>query len=265
MIGSGNILFPYPVRELKAAAASVGAILFYDGAHSVGLTAGGGYQDPAKEGADVITGSVPKTICGPTGGLILANDREIAAAVQRTTDSLVSSYPNNHLAALAVTFAELLAYGKEYVCDMLRNARFLAEALDREGFIVVAKDRGFTRTHLVLFEDAKHSPLQMARLLEAGGIFSTPIRLPKDLPFTGVRLGTSSVTRRGMGPGEMKQIATYVRRSFWRGKIPPVWGGTWRSSRAPSDAFTTASPEMPSERVANRTRTSTRATPPTRC
>jgi glycine hydroxymethyltransferase len=220
VIGSGNILFPYPVLELKAAAASVGAILFYDGAHSVGLTAGGGYQDPAKEGADVITGSVPKTICGPTGGLILANDAEIAAAVQKITDSLVSSYPNNHLAALAVTFAELLAYGNDYVRDMLRNARALAEALDREGFIVLAKNRGFTRTHLVLFEDARHSPLEMVRLLEAGGIFSTPIRLPKGSPLTGVRLGTSSVTRRGMGPDEMQQIAAYARRILLEGEGP---------------------------------------------
>ena len=76
VFGSGFILFPYPVEELKKAAKSVGATVFYDGAHAVGLTGGGQYQDPIAEGADVVTGSVPKTMCGPTGGIILTNDPE---------------------------------------------------------------------------------------------------------------------------------------------------------------------------------------------
>ena len=93
VVGSGCILFPYPVRALKAAAESVGAVLFYDGAHAVGLAAGGGYQDASLEGADVTTGSVPKTLCGPTGGLILSNSPEIAAAIEKITNSLVSAIP----------------------------------------------------------------------------------------------------------------------------------------------------------------------------
>jgi glycine hydroxymethyltransferase len=222
VVGSGCILFPYPVRALKAAAESVGAVLFYDGAHAVGLAAGGGYQDASLEGADVTTGSVPKTLCGPTGGLILSNSPEIAAAIEKITNSLVSSYPNNHLAALAVTLAEMLQFGKLYVDRVLRNARALAQALDDEGLRVLAKKRGYTQSHLILFEDGKRQPLEMVQTLEAGGIFSTPIRLPAGSPFRGIRLGTASVTRRGLGEADMKQIAVFIRRILLDDERPMV-------------------------------------------
>ncbi|MBI4182965.1 MAG: aminotransferase class I/II-fold pyridoxal phosphate-dependent enzyme [Proteobacteria bacterium] len=225
VVGSGFILFPYPVKELKAACARVGARLFYDGAHAVGLTAGRHYQDPMAEGADVATGSVPKTLCGPIGGIILSNDPEVAGAIERTTNRIVSSYANNHVGALAVTLAEMLEFGKAYADTVVANAKALARALDRAGFPVLAKSRGFTESHLVLVDVRRQGAVEAVRRLEAAGMFTTPIRLPSGSPLVGMRLGTASVTRRGMGEGEMTEIASFMRRVLLEGEDPAVIGG----------------------------------------
>ena len=222
VFGSGFILFPYPVEELKKAAASVGATVFYDGAHAVGLTGGGQYQDPIAEGADVVTGSVPKTMCGPTGGIILSNDPEIGEAVQDTTGRIVSSYPNTHLAALAITLAEMLQFGKDYAKDVILNAQTLARALDEQGYTVLGKNRGFTQSHLVLLNVGTEDATEAVKRIEAAGMFATPLRLPAGSPLTGIRLGTASVTRRGMGEGEMTEIASFMGRVLRDGEEPAV-------------------------------------------
>ena len=224
VIGSGYILFPYPVGALKEAAKSVGATVFYDGAHAMGLSAGGQYQDAVAEGADVVTGSTPKTFCGPTGGIIVTNDPEIADATTKLTSQLLSSYPNNHMAALAVTLSEMLAFWKDYARDVVANAQALARALDEEGVPVLARELGYTRSHLLLFEPGPRDATEAVKRLEAAGLFATPIRLPPGSPLKGVRMGTASVTRRGMGVDEMTVIATFIRRVVLDGESPEAVG-----------------------------------------
>ncbi len=236
VVGSGYILFPYPVGALKEAAASVGAAVFYDGAHAMGLAAGGQYQDPIAEGADVVTGSTPKTFCGPTGGIIVTNDSEIAHATTTLTSQLLSSYPNNHMAALAVTLAEMLAFWKDYARDVVANAQALARALDEQGVPVLARELGYTRSHLILFEPGRRDAVEAVKRLERAGLFATPIRLPPGSPLKGVRMGTASVTRRGMGVDEMTAIAAFIRRVVLDGEDPEAVG---RDVSALARAFTT--------------------------
>ena len=235
VVGSGYILFPYPVGALKEAAASVGATVFYDGAHAMGLSAGGQYQDAVAEGADVVTGSTPKTFCGPTGGMIVTNDPEIADAVSTLTSQLLSSYPNNHMAALAVTLAEMIEFWEDYARDVVANARALARALDEEGVPVLARELGYTRSHLLLFEPGPLDATEAVKRLEAAGLFATPIRLPPGSPLKGVRMGTASVTRRGMGVEEMTAIASLIRRVVLDGEDPEAVG---RDVSALARAFT---------------------------
>lgn len=73
LFGQSVFLFPTPLKELAEVAHEVGAMVFYDAAHVLGLIAGGRFQQPLKEGADVMTGSTHKTLPGPQGGMILAN------------------------------------------------------------------------------------------------------------------------------------------------------------------------------------------------
>ncbi len=75
MFGASLFLFPHPVEEAREVCDEVGASIVYDAAHVLGLIAGGQFQDPLSEGADVVTGSTHKTFPGPQGGIILCTEK----------------------------------------------------------------------------------------------------------------------------------------------------------------------------------------------
>lgn len=214
IIGTAELRFPYPVAEISQIAQSVGARVFYDGAHVMGLIAGGQFQNPLAEGAAILTGSTQKTLGGPIGGLILTRDAEVGARISDFTSGLVSNYHNNRIAALAVTLAEMTAFGRAYATQVVANARALAAALRDEGLPVVASPRGFTDSHIVLL-DATALPGggDAFRTLGEAGILTTRVPLPHTYPHRrGIRLGTPAVTRQGMRVGEMAVIAGLIRR-----------------------------------------------------
>jgi glycine hydroxymethyltransferase len=223
IVGTAELLFPYPLRELRAIADLVDAKLFYDGAHILGLAAGGQFQDPLREGTGILTGSTQKTLGGPIGGLILTADKEVGAEISRVTSSLVSNYHNNRIAALAVTLAEMAHFGREYTAQIVSNARALAKSLDREGLHVVGKEKGYTDSHIVLLDTTK-LPVGSAafRRLEEARILASRIPLPHIHPKRlGIRLGTAAVTRLGMQEEAMSRIATLIRRVV-TGEPPPT-------------------------------------------
>ena len=96
LFGQSVFLFPTPLEEMAAAAKEVGASVMYDGAHVLGLIAGGQFQDPLREGADLMTGSSHKTFPGPQGGFLLSSSDD--PAFQRRLNNAMfpgvcSSYP----------------------------------------------------------------------------------------------------------------------------------------------------------------------------
>jgi glycine hydroxymethyltransferase len=222
IIGSATLLFPYPLAEMAEIAQGVGAQIWYDGAHILGLAAGGQFQDPLHEGASVMTGSTQKTLPGPLGGLVLMHDPEVAERVTGKATSFIASNGNARTAALVVTLAEMLAFGKEYASAVVRNAQALARALDAEGFTVAGKDRGFTQSHVVLV-DLGSTPRgkQALERLEEAHISCSPADLPRTYPHkTVLRLGSSACTRKGMGEGEMAEVARLMRRVVLDGEDP---------------------------------------------
>ncbi len=226
IVGSATLLFPYPLREMAEIAGSVGANILYDGAHIMGLAPNGQFQDPLHEGAAAMTGSTQKTLAGPVGGLILMHDPATAERVMGKTTSLLSSYNNNRTAALAVTLAEMLKYGKEYAEAVVRNAQALARALDSEGFTVAGKDRGFTQSHVVLVDlGSTTRGRESWKLLEEAHISSSLGDIPSTYPSRAVlRLGSPACTRKGMGEGEMAQVARLLRRVVLDGEDPAQVG-----------------------------------------
>ena len=214
MVGSATSMFPYPLREMADIAESIGARIFFDGAHFLGLSAGGQFQDPLAEGATVMTGSTQKTLPGPVGGMILMRDEDVAKRVFKKTDAFISNYNNNRTAALVVTLAEMMAFGKEYAAKVVSNAQALAGALDAEGFAVHGKDRGFTTSHVVVVDlRAVMDSADALRALESARVSCSNAGWPASYPARpGLRLGASAVTRRGMGGEEMKHLARLLRR-----------------------------------------------------
>ena len=217
VLGAFIPLFPIPLAEMKEIAESVGARIMYDGAHVMGLIAAQCFQDPTSEGAHLLVGSTQKTLPGPIGGLLVCNDEDLAIRISAVTSAFLSNYGNNRIAALAMTSAEMLRFGREYALAILCNARVLAEALNSEGLKVLHKSDGFTASHQVILDAISWGGARkVVAALEKGNIMATFFPLSTDYPHllkspNGVRLGVSAVTRLGMGKMEMEKIALFIR------------------------------------------------------
>jgi len=221
LFGASVFLFPTPLQELADAAHEVGATVMYDGAHVLGLIAGGVFQDPLREGADVMTGSSHKTFPGPQGGFLISSSedekfhKKLNNAVFPGTNS---SYHLHHVAGKVVALAEFEEFGTKYAQDIVANAKVLASSLATEGFEVLAEERGYTASHQVL---TRHGEIdsgagrKAASILEEAGIITNMNMLPGDtkaMSPSGLRLGVQELTRHGMGVDEMEQVAECFRR-----------------------------------------------------
>ena len=223
LFGQSVFLFPTPLKELSDAAHEVDAKVMYDGAHVLGLIAGGQFQDPLREGADVMTGSSHKTFPGPQGGFVLSNssDEKFHRKLNNSIfPGTCSSYHLHHVAGKAVALAEFEEFGLQYAKDIVANAQALAAALAAEGFDVLAEDRGYTASHQVL---TRHGDIdsgagrKAAEILENSGIITNMNMLPGDtkaMQPSGLRLGVPELTRVGMGTDEMTDVAQFFARAL---------------------------------------------------
>ena len=196
-------------------AREVGAIFVADIAHIAGLVAAGVHPSPVPH-ADVVSSTTHKTLRGPRGGLLLST-----AAHQKAIDRAVfpglQGGPHNHTTAgVAVALHEAATPAfKQYAAQIITNAQALAAGLVERGFAVIT---GGTDNHLVLVDVTPRgiAGKPLAKALDAAGIVCNYNSIPFDTrkPFdpSGIRLGTPSVTSRGMGPGEMAQIAAWMER-----------------------------------------------------
>lgn len=229
LFGQSVFLFPTPLKELSDAAHEGGAKVLYDGAHVLGLIAGNQFQDPLKEGADVMTGSSHKTFPGPQGGFLLSDTDD--PKFQRKLNNgifpgVCSSYHLHHVAGKCVALSEFEEFGDDYAKDIISNAKSLAEYLAEEGFEVLAEDRGYTASHQVL---TRHGEIDSgagkdaASILEKSGIITNMNMLPGDtkaLSPSGLRLGTPELTRLGMSKYDMKDIASFFSRALIKKEDP---------------------------------------------
>ena len=229
LFGQSVFLFPTPLKELADAAHEVGSKVMYDGAHVLGLIAGGCFQDPLHEGADIMTGSSHKTFPGPQGGFILSSSED--EKFQRKLNNSVfpgtcSSYHLHHVAGKVVALSEFIEYGEDLSKNTVANAQAFASALAAEGFDVLAESRGYTASHQVL---TRHGELdsgagaKAADLLEQAGIITNMNMLPGDtkaMSPSGLRLGVQELTRVGMGTDEMQDVARFYARVLLENEDP---------------------------------------------
>lgn len=231
LFGQSVFLFPTPLKELSDAAHEVGAKVMYDGAHVLGLIAGGQFQKPLSEGADVMTGSSHKTFPGPQGGFVLSNSNDLKF-IKRLNNGIFpgvcSSYHLHHVAGKAIALSEFEKFGEDYAKDIVSNAKALAQALAEEGFDVLAEERGYTASHQVL---TRHGQIdsgagkEAASILEKSGIITNMNMLPGDtkaMSPSGLRLGTPELTRVGMGVDEMKDVAKFFSRALLTKEDPKI-------------------------------------------
>jgi glycine hydroxymethyltransferase len=227
LFGLSLFLFPLPIDELRGTLEEIGARGWYDGAHVLGLIAGGEFQDPLREGCAVISASTHKTLPGPQHGILLGDgaDPDVVKRLQSGAfPGVTSNHHLNAMAALAVSLAEHIEFGREYAHQIVANARALAQALHDKGFDVLAANLGFTRSHTIAVRVEKEGGGEpVARRLADSGIISNKNLLPGDKSPKhpgGVRLGTPEVTRLGMREQEMVRIAELFDDLLHRGKDP---------------------------------------------
>jgi len=220
MFGASVFPFPHPVKELASTVHEVGATIGYDAAHVSGLIAGGAFQDPLREGADVMSLSTHKTFFGPQHGSVVSWDKHADKIKRAVFPGMVSNHHLHSVAALAIAAAEMLEFGAEYSRQIVKNSKALAQALYERGFKVLAEHKGFTESHVILIDVTKQGDGgTIEELLEKANIIINRNLLPWDIKEGrhfmhpgGIRLGTSEITRLGMKESEMLEIAGFIKR-----------------------------------------------------
>lgn len=216
MIIGGASAYERPIdfKRMRQIADSIGAILMVDMAHYAGLIAAGAYPSPVGY-AHIITSTTHKTLRGPRGGMILTDDDDLAKAINSRIFPGIQGGPLMHvIAAKAVAFGEALADSfKEDQKQVVKNSRVLAGTLTKGGLRIVS---GGTDCHMFRVDVRPQgiTGKQAEEALEAAGITTNKNTIPFDpeSPFvtSGIRIGASVITSRGMKEAEASQIGEMI-------------------------------------------------------
>ena len=198
-------------------AREIGAVFLVDMAHTAGLVAAGVHPNPVLC-SDIVTATTHKTFRGPRGGVIFSRQK-FAVSIDKAVFPGLQGGPLMHIiAAKAVAFKEAQLPGyAAYQKNVLANASALSEALIDLGFSLVT---GGTDTHLVLVDlrNKKISGMEAEKLLERAGIIVNKNVIPFDPKGannpSGIRLGSPTLTSRGMKPPQMREIADLIEQAI---------------------------------------------------
>lgn len=218
-IGGSLNLFAHPIREIRAIADEVDALVLFDAAHMSGMIAGKAWQQPLEEGAHLMTMSTYKSLGGPPSGLIVTNDATIAKRLDEIAyPGLTANFDAAKSAALAVSLLDWIEHGEAYAAAMARTAKALGEELAAQGLPVHAAARGITSSHQFAIEAAPFGGGQAAaQRLRRANVLSCGIGLPIAEvagDVNGLRLGTPEIVRFGMTEADMPELASLIARAL---------------------------------------------------
>lgn len=200
-------------KRIREICDRVGCLMMVDMAHIAGLVAGGVHESPVPY-ADIVTTTTHKTLRGPRGGLILCKEQYAKAIDSAVFPGMQGGPLENIIAAKAVCFREAMQPEfKAYAAQLVKNCAVLCKTVHDRGYRIVS---GGTDNHLFLV-DVKSRGMtgkEAAAALDAAGIVVNKNTIPYDTesPFrtSGIRVGTASVTTRGMKEQEMIKIGTWI-------------------------------------------------------
>ena len=200
-------------RRIREICDKAGCLMMVDMAHIAGLVAGGQHESPVPY-ADFVTTTTHKTLRGPRGGLVLCKAKYAKALDSAVFPGMQGGPLENIIAAKAVCFREAMQPAfKEYAAQLVRNCAVLCKTIQDRGYRIVS---GGTDNHLFLVDVKSHGMTgkDAAAALDASGIVVNKNTIPYDTesPFktSGIRIGTASVTTRGMKEPEMIKIGTWI-------------------------------------------------------
>ena len=241
MICSGATAYPSLVdfEKVRAICDEVGAIMWVDAAHFIGLVAGKAIPSPVPF-ADVVSFTTHKVLRGPRGGMILAKEAHAAAIDKAVFPGMQGGPIMSAVAGKAIALKECATpeYQK-YSKDVITNAQALCTALEGEGMRAVS---GGTQTHLALIDirgTGVTGKVADERCGNAGIVLnknSIPFDPEKPGITSGIRVGTPATTTQGMGVPEMKTIASLISRAI-RSEDPSVLGAIKNEVHALTSKF----------------------------
>jgi aminomethyltransferase len=230
VLGKSMMIYREPIRELARMISGMRPrpILLYDMAHVLGLV-GPDFQEPFKEGADIVTSSTHKTFFGSQRGIIASNMSEGTeyedlweAILLRVFPGSVSNHHLGTLLGLLMAAYEMNAFRSEYQKAVLSNARSFARALHDQGLRVEGNPAiGFTETHQVIVRVGYGKGPLMAHRLEENNIIVNYQGAPDDEGFTAascLRMGVQEMTRFGMGGEDFAELADYISQVILKGR-----------------------------------------------
>ena len=221
LFGRSVFMFPPPLEELQDVFQEVGCYVWYDAAHVLGLIAAGKFQQPMDNGVEVMTGSTHKTLPGPQRGIILSNPRDEEMEESLFYGMFPGVVSNHHLhsmAALGVALAEHQEFGKEYADQIIKNAQALGQALHERGIKVLCEHKGFTKSHTLAIDVQEQGGGEtLVEAMEDANIIANKNLMPWDevdsaREPSGIRLGSSALTRLGMKESHMDEVAEFIKR-----------------------------------------------------
>lgn len=220
VFGGSLFLFPHPIRQLADFLKSYGITICYDAAHVAGLIAGNQFQDPLREGAEIMMMSTHKTLFGPQGGAILAAEKFSEPIKKAVFPGVTSNHHLHSVAGKAIAFTEMMKFGQEYAAQVVRNAKALGQALHDRDLSVMAENKGFTESHQIVIDITKYGlGGDVEKKLEKCNIILNRQLIPGDTKAGrhymnpgGLRIGVSEITRLGMKQSEMEEIAEFIQR-----------------------------------------------------
>jgi glycine hydroxymethyltransferase len=206
ILGASIFTFPMPVQEVADLVHSYGGIIAYDGSHSMGLIVGKQYQDPLKEGADILFGSTHKTFPGPQGGIIVTNSRELHEKIEVVSNFTPLNGPtmicNPHLARIASLGIVLDEVPWErYAEQVVKNSRAFANTLNAKGYEM----RGQSTNRFSEFSYCHQVLPKLDRQLGQG--YRDKLKHHNIHVDGFMRVGTAEITRLGYEEDECTRIS----------------------------------------------------------
>jgi glycine hydroxymethyltransferase len=235
-----KVLKPYSLAPIRGPAHEVGATIVYDAAHLVPLIWAGGFQDPLREGADVVTFGTHKMLGGPVAGGIATNDATLAAAFAASVYPLfLQTRDLNKYAAEAQAAFEMLQHGATYARACVARAQQLASRLSDLGLSPLRDADGFTQTHQVMVDVGELGGGEACaqRCIDVGVLVSKSTLIDDDpaRETNALRLSVQEPTRRGMDAAAVDELAQIVAAAILSGPSPELRERSRRLARDHTD------------------------------
>ncbi len=204
LLPPSDIINPFSIDKINLQ----GRILLYDASQLLGLIAGGQIENPLRYSDRIIMfGGTHKTLPGPASGIILTNNAEFYASIEKEINPKYLRHTQMHqVASLLFTLIEMCYFGEEYMKSIVNLSNTLAAELEKYQFKIGKIGDRFTFTHQIFIETTK---IDMQTIFRNGILHKVTLNDKQKALFNGfgIRLGTQEIARYKWGTDEVKLIA----------------------------------------------------------